>query len=168
MSVSIIVAVAWNNVIGRAGHLPWHLSADLKRFKHLTWGKSVIMGRCTHESIGRALPGRENVVLSRTRHRLITGCSVRHDWQTVLRECACREECIVIGGAALYRLALPVADRLYLTRVHTCAQGDVLLPKVDWQLWQECERSDHKADAENDHDYSFIVFQRTQGSGGAL
>lgn len=160
MTISVIAAVASNGVVGRAGHLPWHLSADLKRFKSLTMGKPIIMGRRTHESIGRVLPGRENVVLSRDPDWQAPGCSVRRDWPTVLQEYAAVGECMVIGGAALYRLALPVAAVFYLTRVHTHAEGDVYLPAVDWDAWQEQARDNHLADSNNDHDYSFVVLTR--------
>lgn len=160
MTLSIIVAAADNDVIGRAGRLPWRLPADLERFKALTWGKTIIMGARTHASIGRPLPGRENVVLSRRRDWQPRGCSLRGNWQAVVREYARGAECMVIGGAALYRLALPAADTLYLTRVHTRAAGDVFLPRVDWRQWRECVRLRHRADVRNEYDYSFVVLRR--------
>ena len=161
MRVTLILARADNGVIGREGDLPWRLSADLRRFKALTTGHRILMGRKTHESIGRPLPQRVNVVLTRDPQAHFPGCDARTDLEAALAEAreAGETELFVIGGAEIYRLALPFADRLQLTEVHAEASGDVTIPGPGPD-WVEVERADHPADERNEHPYSFVVLDR--------
>ena len=163
VSLSIIVAVAENNVIGCEGGLPWHLSADLKRFKRLTMGHSLVMGRKTWDSIGRPLPGRRSAVISRQAdfQTDFDEVSVRANLEEALAQVA-TEEAFVIGGASIYQLALPQADRLHLTRVHAKVAGDTFFPPVNWDQWLLVEEDRHEPDSRNDHPYSFQVYQRVR------
>jgi dihydrofolate reductase len=158
--VSVIVAAAENGVIGRAGALPWHLSEDLKRFKRLTTGHPVVMGRKTWESIGRALPGRRNLVVSRTPGYAAAGADVFGSLDEALAACAGEDEIFVIGGAMLYAEALSRADRLYLTRVHATVEGDVTFPEIDPAGWTLVSEERHEADARHEHAFSFLVYER--------
>lgn len=137
--VSLIVAMARNGVIGRDGGLPWHLPEDLRHFKELTLGKPIIMGRLTHESIGRPLPGRTNIVISRNPAHDAPGCVVVTSLADAIKHAATLVgvdgEVMVIGGAQIYREALPRADRLYLTRVEVDAEGDTVFPELDASDW---------------------------------
>ena len=160
MPLSLIVAVAKNGVIGRDGGLPWHLPADLRHFRTVTMGHPILMGRKTHESIGRPLPGRRNLVLSRDRRYRSEGCSVVNSIEAALEAAGADAELMVIGGEAVYRLALPLSSRIYLTRVHEPFAGSVLFPDPDSADWREVRREDHSADARNPHDYSFIWLER--------
>lgn len=157
---SIVVAVARGGVIGDAGGLPWHLPADLKRFRAITMGKPIVMGRKTHESIGRALPGRHNIVISRHPERIARGCTVMPSLQAALIFADSGEEVMIIGGARLYREALPRARRLYLTEVHADARGDVYFPDIDRGQWREIERQERPADDQNGHPLSFLILER--------
>jgi dihydrofolate reductase len=164
MSYSILVAVAENGVIGCRGALPWHLSADLRRFKRLTMGHTIVMGRKTWESIGRPLPGRRMVVVSRQAAYQANGARVVSSLPQafeMVRESGAQQP-FVVGGAQIYRQALPLASRLYLTRVLVDVAGDSHFPEfspVDWQL---VESEAHAADASNDHPYCFEVYQRRE------
>ena len=164
MALSIIVAVSENGVIGRDGDLPWHLSADLKRFKRLTMGHTIVMGRKTWDSIGRPLPGRESVIISRQLdfQPNYDEVQVVQNLNDALLKSA--DETFVIGGASIYALALPLADRLYITRVHATVEGDTHFPEIDWNHWQLVEEESHQADERNDHDFSFQVYQRAQAT----
>lgn len=148
MAIHLIAAVAENRVIGRDGGLPWHIPADLKHFKALTTGHTVIMGRRTYESIGKPLPNRRNIVVSRTMTQPPTeGVELAASLEEALAR-ASQEECFIIGGAQLYAEALPRAQWLHLTRVHAEVEGDVLFPEVDWSQWipeQKIPGSDEKA-----------------------
>jgi dihydrofolate reductase len=161
--VSLIVAVAENGVIGRAGQLPWHLPDDLKRFKALTLGKPMLMGRRTFESIGRPLPGRTSLVLTRAAGWAApAGALAVHSMDEALaqaRRCGA-EELAVIGGAEVFHLALPLARRIDLTRVHAEVSGDVHFPQLDPREWREIERMDHPADARHAHAMTFSVLER--------
>lgn len=167
MQTSLIVAVARNGVIGREGDLPWRLPADLREFKRRTLGHHILMGRKTFVSLGRPLPGRPNVVLSRDPDFSAEGASVVHDLPSALRfaEAAGETEAFVIGGAAVYAAAMSVASRIYLTRVHADVEGDVylrdVLQTVDAQEWTEVERVDHPADDRHLHPFSLCVYART-------
>lgn len=131
MKISLIVAMTDEGVIGVDNHLPWRLPDDLKRFKQLTMGKPVIMGRKTFESIGRPLPGRLNIILTRDVGFQAAGVRLCHDWNEALSEASEADECFVIGGAELFKLALPFASRVYLTSIHHNFSGDVYFPQVD-------------------------------------
>ena len=166
MHLSIIVAVAENDVVGRNNALPWYIPDDLKYFKKTTMGKPVVMGRKTFESIGRPLPGRTNIVV--TRNRAWTAEGVRavaslNDALDLAGEIALidgRDELMVIGGAQIYRAAIPLADRLYITEVHSVVCGDAIFPTVDWSQWREISRENHLAVEPNPHDFSFVIHQR--------
>jgi dihydrofolate reductase len=160
MQISLIVAMASNHAIGQNNQLPWHLSADLKRFKQLTMGSPIIMGRKTHESIGRPLPGRENIVISRTPHYVAPGCLVFQDCASALAHCHNYPEVFVIGGAQLYECLLPQAERIYLTAIHQYVVGDTFFPRLPPEEWQETERQTISDDASVDFDYSFITLTR--------
>jgi len=160
MDVSIVVALSSNGVIGRDGELPWYLSADLEHFKSITMGKPIVMGRLTHESIGRPLPGRENIVLTRDVNYLAEGCRIINHLRDISAKSLKTEEIMIIGGARLYADALPLANRLYMTEVHTEIPGDVFFPDFDREQWQEVERQYFEADEKNEFDYSFVVMER--------
>lgn len=154
-AIYIVAALAENRVIGRHGRLPWHLPADLKRFKAITLGQAVLMGRRTWDSLGRPLPGRRNIVLSRDPSFAPTDAMVARDLESALALSG--EEVMVIGGADLYAQLLPRARRLYLTLVHHAFDGDALFPEFDWSAWTIVSREDHEADGKNPCAYSFLV-----------
>ncbi|MCG8451204.1 MAG: dihydrofolate reductase [Pirellulales bacterium] len=162
MSLSIIVAVAENGVIGRGGDLPWRLSADLRRFKRLTMGHTLIMGRKTWDSIGRPLPGRTSVVISRQAGFRTEFGEVRvaTNLEDALAQIGQAGEAFVIGGASIYALALPQAEKLFVTRVHAEVAGDTYFPKVSWDEWQLVEEARYESNGRNDHAYSFQVYHR--------
>jgi dihydrofolate reductase len=167
MMLSMIVAVSENGVIGRGGDLPWHLSADLRRFKALTMGHTLVMGRKTWESIGRPLPGRKIVVLSRQADYRVEGAGVVPDLDEACRVAEIRgeTEVFVIGGAEVYRQALLKVGRLYLTRVHATIEGDTCLPEITWDNWQLLESERHEADDKHQFAYSFQIFTRIEDRG---
>ena len=146
MKVTIIAALADNGVIGRSGSLPWHLPDDLRRFKSLTMGRPVLMGRRTFASIGRALPGRRNLVATRHPQQLPATVEAVTDLPAALGICGPVSELCVIGGADIYRQALPLATHLELTRVHARMEGDVYFPDFDAAEWRELARVEHAAD----------------------
>ncbi len=158
--LTMIVAASENDVIGVDGDLPWRLSSDLKRFKKLTMGHHIIMGRKTYESIGRLLPGRTTVIVTRQKSFDAPGAKVVHSIESALEACGDDANPFVIGGAAIYGLATPLVDEIQLTRVHVEVQGDTYLPQIDWEQWESvsCER--FKPDGKNDFAYSFEVHQR--------
>ncbi len=162
MKLSLVVAVAENGVIGRDGGLPWHLPADLKRFRRLTLGHHVVMGRKTHASIGRALDGRVNLVVTSRPHEVAPGCRAVPDLETALElaRAAGEDEALVIGGAALYAEALPLADRIYLTRVAAEVEGDVRFPPLDPAAWYEVSREEHPSDERHASPYAFTLLER--------
>jgi dihydrofolate reductase len=165
MKLSLAWAMAQNRVIGRNNNLPWYLPEDLKHFKRITMGKPIIMGRKTFESIGKALPGRSNIVVTRNPDyaadgiRVVTSLDEARTLSESIVEIDGMEEAIVIGGAEIYRLALPLADRLYLTEVHAEVEGDTYFPEFDRSPWQEVVRLDFEAEGPNPYNYSFIVLE---------
>jgi len=161
MAISIIVAISQNGVIGREMDLPWHLSADLRRFKALTMGHHIVMGRKTYESIGRLLPGRTTVIITRQSEYQIPGATVVNSIEQALAVAADDHETFIVGGRQIYDLALPRVDTLYITRVHADVEGDTRLDTIDWSVWK-CKSSErHSADEKNDHEYSFEIYHRT-------
>jgi dihydrofolate reductase len=158
--IALVAAVADNGVIGRAGRLPWHLPDDLRHFKGVTLGKPVLMGRHTFESIGRALPGRRNLVLTHGSGAGEAGVEYVADLTAALERTHGAAEICVIGGAQLYALTLPLCTRMYLTRVHAQVEGDVLFPAVDWNEWEQIARSEHPADARHAYAMSFVELAR--------
>lgn len=155
MIVSIVVAVSTNGAIGQRGRLPWRLPDDLKRFKAITNGHAVIMGRITYESIGRPLPGRQNIVISRRIDSIPAGCVGANSLDQALSLVERRDECFVIGGAQIYRDALPLANKLYLTRVHAEIDGDAHFPSFDEKEWREIAREAHPADERHAFAFEF-------------
>lgn len=160
MILSIIVAAAENNVIGRDNTLIWHLSADLKHFKQLTTGHTVVMGRNTFDSIGKALPQRRNIILTRNAAFSAEGCEIAGNMDEVMEMVKNEDEVFIIGGGAVYRECWERADKLYLTRVHTQAEGDTLIPAVDNNRWELVSKQDFSADEKNEFDYSFMEYRR--------
>lgn len=168
MRLSLIVAVSENGVIGRDGDLPWHLSADLRRFKRLTMGHVMLMGRKTWESIGRPLPGRTSIVISRQAD-YSTGfdevsVATNLDEAIALAQDSPSDasEVFVIGGAGIYELTFSRADRLLLTRVHAEVVGDVRFPEVDWSAWSLIEEESVAAEEKNDFAHTYQVFERAK------
>ena len=157
--VSIIVALAQNRVIGDKNSLLWHITEDMKFFRRTTSGHPVIMGRKTYDSLGRPLPNRTNVVISRTTTH-IEGCTVVGSLEEALKLFPEDEEVFVIGGAQIYSLAMDVADRLYLTRVHHSYEGDTSFPEWDETLWQLTHAEHFERGAEYPHPFSFETYER--------
>jgi dihydrofolate reductase len=162
MITSLIVAAAENDVIGRQNDLPWRLSADLQRFKKLTMGHAVVMGRKTYESIGRPLPGRRMIVVTRQVDYQADGVEIVGNMQAAVDFAAEQgeTELFVIGGAEVFAHFLPRADRLYWTRVHDSVDGDVRVPAFDRGEWRLVESTRYEADAKNEHPYSFELYER--------
>lgn len=183
MKYSLIVAMATNHTIGLDNTMPWHLPNDLKYFKQVTMSKPIIMGRKTFESIGRPLPGRTNIVITRQQDYQAEGIVVVNSLQEALDKAEeislvdGYDEVMVIGGAEIYQQALLQADCLYITHIHASIEGDAFFPNLNWEDWQEVKREDHAADPieiragietgaeakakkHNPYDYSFVVYQR--------
>ena len=197
MKISLIVAMTSDRVIGKDGGLPWRLPADLKYFRDTTLGHVVVMGRKTYESVGKPLPGRTNIVVTRAPHFAAPGCHVVPSPTEALRvarrclqeaaaagtergaaatrDCCLQatgdsaiQEIMILGGAEIYRAFLPRADRLYMTLVHADVAGDTYFPEFDWNDWREAKRSEHSADARNPYAYTFVVLERrSQAAPGA-
>jgi len=163
--ISLIAALDRNGVIGDAGRIPWRLPADLKNFKRVTMGKPLVMGRKTYESIGRPLPGRQNIVLTRQRHFEAPGCTVVHSLDEALAAAGEVAEVMVAGGGNVYRQFLPHADRLYLTFVETTAEGETTFPPFDPKAWRLIFEEAHPADDDNPFPYRFTIFERKNGGG---
>ena len=189
-SVAIVVAMAENRVIGRDGGLPWHLPADLARFRTLTMGKPIVMGRRTHESIGRILEGRRNIVVSRRPDFRAPGCIVAPSLDAAFEAAASevtvdggeggplgvREpeppsygaEIAVIGGASIYEHALPFSARIHLTLVHAAIDGEIRFPELEPGAWREVSRTEHGADARNRYAMSFVELTRRDAGEAGL
>jgi dihydrofolate reductase len=159
-ALSLVVAASENDVIGRDNALPWHLPADLKHFKAITMGKPIVMGRRTYDSIGRPLPGRLNIVISRNRALRIAGVEVVGSLDEALARAGDAPEVAVIGGAELFRSALPLARRIYFTRVHGKVAGETKFPALDLRQWREVDRSHHPADERHAYAMTFSTFER--------
>ena len=160
MTLSIIVAAAENGVIGHNNNLIWHLSSDLKHFKNITTGHTVIMGRKTFESMGKALPNRRNIVITANKAYTAPGCEIVPDIESALQLAAQEEEAFIIGGGTIYRAIWEKADKLYLTRVHTAPTGDISIPEVKASEWQEISREAHPTNEKNEYDYTFLEYRR--------
>lgn len=162
MLISLIAAVAKNNVIGNKGKLPWHLPADLAHFKKLTTGHPVIMGKNTFLSLGKPLPGRTNIILAEQGYEA-NGCIIVHSLQDAVAAAAQMpgsDEIFFIGGASVYAQILPRADRLYLTQIDAEFPGDALFPEWNTDEWQELSREPHAPDEKNLYAYSFVTLER--------
>jgi dihydrofolate reductase len=162
MWVSLIVAVSENGVIGRDGGLPWRLSQDLRRFKQLTMGHHLVIGRRTWEEVGTPLPGRTMVVVTRDHRFAAQGVLVAHSLDEALELARDDDEPFIGGGAEIYRMALErsLVDRLYITRVHADIEGDTVFPEIDLEAWRLISREDHEADDKNQYPFSFLVYNR--------
>lgn len=160
--ITLIAAAAENNVIGAKGKIPWRLPNDLRRFRRLTEGHPVIMGRKTREAMGRNLPGRRNIVVTRQQDVRINGCDVVHslDEALDLARAGGAEDVFIIGGGELYREALPLADRIELTRVHMSVEGDAVFPEFHPEEWNRTFQERHEADAEHAVPYTFLTYER--------
>jgi dihydrofolate reductase len=162
--VSLVVAVAANGVIGRDNRMPWHLPEDLAYFKRLTLGHPVVMGRKTYESIlvtlGKPLPGRTNIVVTRQPGFSAPGCTVAASVDAALAAARDADEVFVIGGAEIYRLALQRADRVYLTRIDAAFAGDIRFPALDPAEWREASREDHPPAGERAFGFAFLRYER--------
>ncbi|MCZ7591204.1 MAG: dihydrofolate reductase [Kiritimatiellae bacterium] len=156
MKVSIVVAIAANGVIGKGGQLPWYISEDLRFFKKVTMGKPIVMGRKTWESIGKPLPGRLNIVVTRQRDFSAPGAIVVHSLAAALEHVSKEEEVAIIGGAQLYGETIPLADIIHLTEVNASYDGDTFFPKWERSEWREVSREDHAGSP----GYSFVRLER--------
>jgi len=158
--LSLIVAMAKNRVIGADGKIPWHLPNELQLFKRVTMGHHIVMGRKTFESIGRLLPGRTTVIVTRQEHYAVPGAVVAHSLEGALARCAGDSEIFVIGGGELYRAAIPIADRIYLTVVDAEPAGDTRMPEFDPAQWTLAGSERFRKDERHAHDYRFEVHDR--------
>lgn len=158
--LSIIVAVADNGVIGSANQLPWRLPDDMKRFKALSMGKPILMGRKTFDSIGKPLPGRLSIVISRQPGLEIPGCRVVSSVDAAIAAAQPAPEIVIIGGAEIYRQALSRVQTIHLTRVHAVIEGDVMFPKLAEQEWREVAKEYHPADERHAHAFTFSTLER--------
>ena len=159
-NLSIIVAVSENNAIGKDNNLLWHISEDLKHFKEITSGHSVLMGRKTFESLGKKLPNRRNIVITRNPDYTAEGCEMASSLEDAVRLCAGEEEVFVIGGGEIYRQAMDMASKLYLTVVHKVYEADTFFPVIDSSCWKEISREDFFFVAKFEYPYSFIEYCR--------
>ena len=160
--LAIVVAAAENNVIGKDNDLIWHLPADLKHFKSLTMGHPMIMGRKTFEAIGKPLPGRTSIIITSQKDYQAEGCVVVHSLEEAIakgRELDA-EQVSIIGGANVYQQALPLADKVYLTRVHASFEGDAFFPELPEDMWQVVEQEHHELDEKNKYSYTFLTMKR--------
>ncbi|HKR07343.1 MAG TPA: dihydrofolate reductase [Bacteroidia bacterium] len=158
--ISIIVATGENRVIGKNNQLVWHLPADLKRFKRLTMGHAMIMGRKTFESIGKALPGRTTIIVTRQKGFKKENCLIADSLEEAIALCRDDNEAFIIGGAQIFEKAIPLTDKIYLTRIHQSFDGDVFFPELEKEKWKITFGEDHKADEKNPYDYSFINYEK--------
>ena len=156
----MIVAASDNDIIGVDGDLPWHLSADLKRFRQLTTGHHIIMGRKTFESIGRLLPDRTTIIVTRNPDYYFDGARIVNSVAAALLATSDDTQPFVTGGGEIYRLAMPHIQKIYLTRVHAQIQGDTAMPEIDWNQWELVSSEYHEADKRNDHNFTFEEYQR--------
>jgi dihydrofolate reductase len=163
--LSLIVAMAKNRVIGADNKIPWHLPNELKQFKNLTMGHHIVMGRKTYESIGRLLPGRTSVIVTRQRDYSVPGAIVTHSVEEALEACRNDDECFVIGGADLFRETLARADRLYLTIVEAEPSGDTFMPDLDLADWTETSAQSFPLDEKHAHGYRFAIYDRARSAG---
>jgi dihydrofolate reductase len=159
MTVSIIVAIGENHAIGKSNQLLWHMPNDLKHFKEITSGRTIIMGRKTFDSVGKPLPRRRNIVVTR-QDITIPGCEVVKSIEDGLALCKDEDEVFIGGGAEIYKLAMHLTNRIYLTIIHKSFDADTFFPEIDKNEWKEIAREDHQADEKNPYPYSFITLER--------
>jgi dihydrofolate reductase len=159
LKISIIAAVAENNAIGFKNQLIWHLPADLQFFKKTTLNNTIIMGRKTFDSIGKALPKRKNIVISRNTSLIAPGCTIVANLKEAIAQ-ADSEEIFIVGGANIYNQSMEIADQLYITKVHDQFEADTFFPEIDSKIWEEISREDHFKDEKHAFDFSFIIYQK--------
>jgi len=159
MIVTIVVAISENHVIGKDNKLLWYLPNDLKHFKNITTGHTVIMGRKTYESVGKPLPKRRNIIITR-QAITIEGCEVVNSIEAALALCVNEDEVFIVGGAEIYKQALKLTNRIYLTIVHKEFDGDSFFPEINTQEWKEVYHEDHEPDEKNALPYSFITYEK--------
>lgn len=162
MILSLLVAASENNVIGKDNKLPWHLPDDLKYFKNLTWAMPILMGRKTFDSIGKPLPGRKSIVITRNKNWSHEGVDVVHSIEEAVDQAQSygAKEIFVIGGAEIFKTALPTADRIYLTRIHHQFDGDVFFPTIDEKEWALVSKRICEKDAKNTYDHTYQVWEK--------
>ncbi len=159
--ISIIVAVSEDWGIGKDNELLWHISEDLKRFKRLTYGNTVIMGKKTWESLPRKpLAGRKNIVLTDDPQEIIDGSVTAYSINDALDKCEKKEEIFIIGGGSIYRQFMPIADRLYITHVHKKAPADIYFPEIDLSIWEVVEKEEFRASENNTIPYTYTVYKK--------
>lgn len=159
MTITAVVAIAENRAIGKDNKLLWYLPNDLKHFKTITSGHTVIMGRKTFDSVGKPLPNRRNIIITRQDIK-IEGCEVVNSIQAAIDLCKDEEEVFIVGGAEIYKMAMPVTDRIYLTIVHKAFEADSFFPETPPEEWKETAREDHQPDEKNALPYSFITLEK--------
>lgn len=157
---TIVVAVSANNAIGKDNQLLWHLPADLKHFKNITSGHTIVMGRKTYDSIGKPLPNRRNIVITRQTGLQLAGIEVVNSLEEAMNLCKDKEQVFIIGGAEIYRQALSICDKIELTRVHQEFEADAFFPELDNETWKEVWRKDHLPDEKNKFAYTFSTLER--------
>ena len=158
--ITIIAAIAEKNALGKDNQLIWHLPADLKRFKKVTLGHHIIMGRKTFDSLGKPLPNRTTIIITRNKNYSQEGCTIVHSLQEALEAAKADENPYILGGAEIYKQALEIAEQLDLTFVHHQFEADAFFPEIDLNIWKESSREDCKADEKNSYNYSFVTYLR--------
>jgi len=158
--ISLIVAVGHHNVIGKNNQLPWHLPADLKHFRNMTSGHAIIMGRKTYESIGKALPNRTNIVVTKQKDFHAQDCAIASSLQDAILQAKAHKEIFIIGGAQIFEESLHLAERIYFTQIHHDFEGDTFFPQLDKTTWKEISRQDNSPDEKNLYAYSFMTYER--------
>jgi len=158
--ITIIAAVAKNNALGKNNKLIWYLPADLKRFKKVTLNHHIIMGRKTYESLGKPLPNRTNIIITRSKNYTAKGCIVVNSLPKAIEAAKSDKNPFILGGANIYKQAILIADKLDITFIHHHFEADVFFPKIDTTIWKETAREDYTADAKNKYNYSFVTFKR--------
>lgn len=164
MIISLVVAASTNNVIGDKGKLLWHLPADLKFFKNITWAMPVIMGRKTFESLGKPLPGRINIVITNQVNWKVDNIVAANSLYDAIDKAStfAAKEAFIIGGGQIYQQSLDIADNIYMTRVHTTINGDTFFPPIDLEKWNRTFQKNHSKDDKHFYDFSFEIWQRNK------
>ena len=163
MKISLIAAYDNNYLLGSGGKIPWDIPNDLKRVKEVTWGKSIVMGRKTFESIGKPLPGRQNIVMTNNKLYTAKGIDVVHSISEAL-SVAENEELVVFGGEGIYKMFLPYVDEMHITRIHGTFEGDVYFPEFKWDSFERVHKESWPADSKNKYAYDFLVYRRLEES----
>ncbi|ANW94999.1 diacylglycerol kinase [Wenyingzhuangia fucanilytica] len=158
--ITLIAAIGDNNELGKDNDLIWHLPADLKRFKQITTGHHIIMGRKTYESIGKPLPNRTTIVISRNKDYKVDGCITTHSLESAIEIAKQDDNAFVIGGAKIYEKAIDIVDELDICEVHNSFDADVFFPNINPNIWEETKREEFKSDEKNIYDYSFVKYRR--------